>query len=250
VTIALVKPPPAVETQERLTPRERLESLCDEGSFHALRTGVISARTGDRAVPGDGVLAGAGAVGGRPVFCYSEDPSFMGGSLGAAHAETIVRVMQLAGQSGTPVVSFVESGGARLQEGHASLAGYGRIFRESVLLSRRVPQVTVVSGISAGGGAYSPALTDFVVMTDRARMFLTGPRVVREALGEEVSMEELGGPRVHERNGVCQLVASSSGTSQALSAESRRCSRRRLRRRPIPRSRCPLRHGASTTSAR
>jgi len=206
VTIALAKPPAAVEAQERLEPRERLEALCDRGSFRPLRTGVISAGVGDRAVPGDGVLAGAGTVGGRPVFCYSEDPSFMGGSLGAAHAETIVRVMQLAGQSGTPVVGFVESGGARLQEGHASLAGYGRIFRESVRLSGRVPQVTVVSGISAGGGAYSPALTDFVVMTDRARMFLTGPRVVREALGEEVSMEELGGPRIHERNGVCHVV--------------------------------------------
>ena len=112
----------------------------------------------------------------------------MGGSLGEAHAQTIVRVIELAGRAGAPVVGFVESGGARLQEGHAALAGYGRIFRESVALSRRVPQVSIVSGISAGGGSYAPALTDFVVMTERARMFLTGPRVVREALGEEVSM--------------------------------------------------------------
>ena len=131
----------------------------------------------------------------------------MGGSLGETHAETIVRVMRLAGQARAPVVGFVESGGARLQEGHASLAGYARIFRESVALAGVVPQITIVSGVSAGGGAYSPALTDFVIMTERARMFLTGPKVVREALGEDVSMEELGGPHVHERNGVCQLVA-------------------------------------------
>jgi acetyl-CoA carboxylase carboxyltransferase component len=131
----------------------------------------------------------------------------MGGSLGEAHAESIVRVMRLAGRAGAPVVGFVESGGARLQEGHAALAGYGRIFRASVELAGRVPQISIVTGVSAGGGAYSPALTDFVIMTERARMFLTGPRVVEQALGEVVSTEALGGPRVHERNGVCQLVA-------------------------------------------
>ena len=131
----------------------------------------------------------------------------MGGSLGAAHADSIVRVLELAGQSGVPVVGFVESGGARLQEGHAALAGYGRIFRASVELSSKVPQVTVVGGVAAGGGAYSPALTDFVVMTESARMFLTGPKIVEAALGEQVSMEDLGGPSVHSPNGVCQLVA-------------------------------------------
>src|SRR5919197_1521475 len=196
------------QTEEiRLTPLERLEALCDPGSFRAIRSGVISPQAGDRAIPGDGVVAGAGRVAGRAVFCYSEDPSFMGGSLGSEHAETIVAVMRLAGRAGAPIVGFVESGGARLQEGHAALSGYGRIFHESVKLSGRVPQVTVVTGVSAGGGAYSPALTDFVVMTERARMFLTGPRVVEQALGEVVSTEALGGPRVHERNGVCQLVA-------------------------------------------
>jgi len=199
----------AEEARESLTPLERLEALCDPASFRAIRSGVVSHRAGDRARSGDGVLAGAGTVDGRPVFCYAQDPSFMGGSLGEAHAESIVRVMSLAGQAGAPVVGFVESGGARLQEGHAALAGYGRIFRASVELSELVPQVTVVTGVSAGGGAYSPALTDFVLMTDRARMFLTGPKVVRQALGEDVSMDELGGTRVHERNGVCQLTAGS-----------------------------------------
>ncbi len=205
MTVAVAPKPAAA--RERLSPLERLEALCDPGSFRALRTGVVSTRVGERALAGDGVLAGAGSVGGRPVFCYSEDPSFMGGSLGEMHAETIVRVMRLAGQAGAPVVGFVESSGARLQEGHASLAGYARIFRESVALSSKVTQITIVTGVSAGGGAYAPALTDFVVMTERARMFLTGPRVVRDALGEEVSMDDLGGPGVHERNGVCQLTA-------------------------------------------
>jgi acetyl-CoA carboxylase carboxyltransferase component len=105
------------------------------------------------------------------------------------------------------VVGFVRSGGARLQEGHAALAGYGRIFRASVELSRKVPQVSIVSGVSAGGGAYSPALTDFVAMTSDARMFLTGPKVVQEAMGESISMEDLGGPKLHARNGVCHLLA-------------------------------------------
>jgi acetyl-CoA carboxylase carboxyltransferase component len=206
MSTAVATPPRAEPAEAALTPLERLELLCDPGSFRALRSGIVSARAGDRAAPGDGVLAGAGSVGGRPLYCYSQDPSFMGGSLGEAHADSIVRVMRLAGRAGAPLVGFVESGGARLQEGHAALAGYGKIFRESVLLSGRVPQISVVTGVSAGGGAYSPALTDFVVMTERARMFLTGPKIVEAALGESVSMEELGGPDVHSRNGVCDLV--------------------------------------------
>ena len=197
----------------------RIEALCDPGSFRPLRSGVLSPRLGDRAREGDGVVAGAGQVLGRPVFCYAQDPSFMGGSLGEAHADSIVRVMELAAQASAPVVGFIESGGARLQEGHAGLAGYGRIFRASVELSAQVPQISVVTGVSAGGGAYSPALTDFLLMTREARMFLTGPRVVREALGEEVTMEELGGPRVHDGNGVCQLVAESEPDAAELIRE-------------------------------
>ncbi len=188
------------------SPRHRLENLCDEGSFRPIRSAVLSGGLGDRARPGDGVVAGAGRVGGCPVFCYCQDPSFLGGSLGESHADTIVRTMDLAGEAGAPVVGFVESGGARLQEGHSALAGYGRIFRSSVKLSRRVPQISVIDGVSAGGGAYSPALTDFVVMTDVARLFLTGPKVLEKAVGEKVSMEQLGGPEVHRANGVCQLT--------------------------------------------
>jgi acetyl-CoA carboxylase carboxyltransferase component len=199
----LTAPPPAAVD----TPLAQLEALCDAGSFRPLRSGVSSSRLGSRAIPGDGVVSGAGEIEGRPVFCYSQDPSFLGGSLGEVHAETIVRLLHMAGDAGAPVVGFVRSGGARLQEGHAALAGYGRIFRASVELSRKVPQVSIVSGVSAGGGAYSPALTDFVAMTADARMFLTGPKVVQEALGEEIGMEELGGPKLHGRTGVSHLLA-------------------------------------------
>ena len=210
---------PPRERQRPADPGQRLEALCDPGTFRPLRSRVLSSRLGERARASDGVLAGAGQISGRPVFCYSQDPAFLGGSLGEAHAETIVRVMRLAGDAGAPVVGFVESGGARLQEGHAALAGYGRIFRASVELSTRVPQVSIVSGVSAGGGAYSPALTDFVLMTEQARMFLTGPQVVREALGEDVSMEDLGGPRVHGANGVCQLIAADEAEATATARE-------------------------------
>jgi acetyl-CoA carboxylase carboxyltransferase component len=190
----------------RLSPLERLEAVCDPGSVQVLRSRVASERLGDRALPGDGVVGATGMVGGRPIACYAEDGSFFGGSLGERHADTIVRVLEIAGRAGIPVVGFVESGGARMQEGTAALAGYGRIFRESVALGGVVPQISVVSGASAGGGAYSPALTDLILMTEDAAMFLTGPGVVREALGEDVDAVSLGGPRVHERNGVCHLV--------------------------------------------
>ncbi len=190
-----------------LSPLERLEALCDRDSLHLIRTEVVSGAMGDRARLGDGVLGGAGTIDGRPVFCYAQDPGYAGGSLGEAHADTIVRVLELAGRSRAPVVGFVSSGGARMQEGIDALAGYARVFRHTVSLSGRVPQVSVVTGVSAGGGAYSPALTDWIVMTEASSMFLTGPGVVREVLGEDVDAATLGGARVHRRNGVCQFVA-------------------------------------------
>lgn len=215
MSVALATSPVAEAAPAADDPRAQLELLCDPGSFRALRSGVSSPRLGERSAPGDGVVAGAGTVNGRPVFCYSQDPKFLGGSLGQVHAETIVRTMRMAGDAGAPVVGFVRSGGARLQEGHAALDGYGYIFRASVELSRRVPQISILDGVSAGGGAYSPALTDFVVMTEEARMFLTGPKVVAEAMGEEISMEDLGGPRLHSRNGVCRLVARDTAAAAA-----------------------------------
>jgi acetyl-CoA carboxylase carboxyltransferase component len=208
--------PELLPTQEHLSPLERLETLCDPGTLELIRTQVVSSRMGEKARAGDGVLAGSGLVGGRPVFCYAQDSSYAGGSLGAAHADSIVRVLELAERSRAPVVGFVGSGGARMQEGVSALGGYGRIFRRTVGLSGLVPQITVVSGLSAGGGAYSPALTDWVVMTREASMFLTGPGVVREALGEDVTAQELGGHRVHERNGVCHLVSPSDRDAAML----------------------------------
>jgi acetyl-CoA carboxylase carboxyltransferase component len=194
------------EAPARLGALERLEALCDPGTVQVLRSRVLSPRLGGRAVAGDGVVGATGLVCGRPVACYAQDGSYLGGSLGERHADTIVRVLEIAARASIPVVGFVESGGARMQEGTAALAGYGRIFRHTVGLTGVVPQISVVSGASAGGGAYSPALTDLIVMTEDAAMFLTGPGVVREALGEEIDAADLGGPHVHDRNGVCHLV--------------------------------------------
>jgi acetyl-CoA carboxylase carboxyltransferase component len=205
----LPAPPP------RLDPLQRLEALCDPGTVRVLRSRARSTRLGDRAVAGDGVVGATGAVHGRPIACYAQNGAYFGGSLGERHADTIVRVLTLAGRARMPVVGFVESGGARMQEGTAALAGYGRIFRETVALTGVVPQISIVSGASAGGGAYSPALTDLIVMTEDAAMFLTGPGVVREALGEEIDAAGLGGPHVHDRNGVCHLVERDEASAAA-----------------------------------
>jgi acetyl-CoA carboxylase carboxyltransferase component len=185
----------------------RLKALCDPGSLHVIRSTVLPRRESKRMAPGDGVVGASGTIAGRPVFCYAQDQGFAGGSLGEAHADTIIRVMELAERAEAPVVGFIASGGARMDDGIAALGGYGRIFRHNVRLSGRVPQISVISGVSAGGGSYSPALTDFVVMTEDSAMFLTGPGVVREVMGEDVDAAELGGPRVHSANGVSQFVA-------------------------------------------
>jgi len=203
-TLALVPP-----STEKLTALERLEALCDPGSLQVMRSEVRSTRMGERTSPNDGVIGATGLVGGHPVACYAQDPSYIGGSLGEVQAETICRVLRTAGRARMPVVSFIESAGARLQEGVAALAGYGRIFNENVALSGQVPQISVICGPSAGGGSYSPALTDFVVMTKQASMFLTGPSVVKEVMGEDVDAATLGGAKIHDRNGVCQLGADS-----------------------------------------
>jgi acetyl-CoA carboxylase carboxyltransferase component len=205
-----------VEEPRTLSAHERLEALCDPGSLHVIRSTVLPRRQSRRVSPGDGVVGAAGRIAGRPIYCYAQDQSFVGGSLGEAHADTIVRVMRLAGRAGAPVIGFVASGGARMDDGLGALGGYGRIFRENVALSGRVPQISVMAGLSAGGGAYSPALTDFVVMTEQSAMFLTGPGVVREVTGEDVDAAGLGGPKVHERNGVCQFVAADDVASTRL----------------------------------
>jgi acetyl-CoA carboxylase carboxyltransferase component len=207
------------EQRDTLTPLERLEALCDPGSLQLIRTEVLSPAMGDKARQGDGVLGGSGTVGGRTVFCYAQDPRYAGGSLGEPHADTIARVLELAERGRAPVVGFVSSGGARMQEGIGALGGYGRIFRRTVALSGKVPQISIVTGLSAGGGAYSPALTDWIVMTEESSMFLTGPGVVREALGEVVDAETLGGSKVHAKNGVCHFVARDDSDAAALARD-------------------------------
>jgi acetyl-CoA carboxylase carboxyltransferase component len=201
------RPLAVVEEPRELDAHGRLEALCDPGSLQVIRSSVLPRREAKRMRPGDGVVGASGTIAGRPVFCYAQDQSFIGGSLGEAHADTIVRVMELAERAAAPVVGFVASGGARMDDGVAALAGYGRIFRQNVRLSGRVPQISVISGVSAGGGSYSPALTDFVVMTEQSAMFLTGPGIVREVMGEDVDAAGLGGPRVHAQNGVSQFIA-------------------------------------------
>ena len=202
MTLALVPRP-----DERLTPLERLEVLCDPGSLDLLRTEVLSRRMGEKARPGDGVIGASGRVDGRAVAVFAQDASFAGGSLGEAHAETVVAVLELAERSRVPIIGFVESAGARMQEGLAALTGYAKIFRRHVRLSGLVPQISVICGASAGGGSYAPALTDFVIMTEQASMFLTGPGVVAKVTGEDVVAAALGGHRVHERSGGSPLVA-------------------------------------------
>jgi len=187
-----------LEPSDPRSPLRRLTQLCDAGSLRLLNP------------PNDdpvAVVAAVGRVGGRPVVCYGHDASLSAGAVGAAEAELVVRALRLARDRSVPVVAFLESAGARLQEGAAALGGFGRIFYENVALTGRVPQISVIAGLSAGGGCYSPALTDFTVMTDEAAMFLTGPGVVKEVLGEQIGVPELGGPDIHEANGVCHFVA-------------------------------------------
>jgi acetyl-CoA carboxylase carboxyltransferase component len=190
---------------------DRLPLLFDPGSVRGL-----PAVAAERPLS---VRAAVGTVGRRPVVAYAQDSSIGGGAVGAAEAETVVRAMERARRLRAPVVAFLESAGARLQDGPAALGGFGRIFAANVALTGVVPQISVITGTSAGGGCYSPALTDFIVMTRAAEMFLTGPRIVHEAVGEVVSSQALGGPRVHERNGVCHAVAADDREAVALVRE-------------------------------
>src|SRR5207249_4357457 len=158
---------------------------------------------------GDGVVTGWGAVHGRTVFVYAHDFRALGGSLGEAHAAKIHKVMDMAAKAGAPLVSLNDGAGARIQEGVTALAGYGGIFRRNVRSSGVIPQISVMLGPCAGGAAYSPALTDFVFMVrGTSQMFITGPDVIKEVTGEEVTMEDLGGAKVHsEVSGCADAVA-------------------------------------------
>jgi acetyl-CoA carboxylase carboxyltransferase component len=196
----------------KLTARQRIELLLDPGTFTETNTFVRHNSQGfgmeKKKFYTDGVITGFGQVNGRLVYVYSQDFTILGGSLGEAHAQKITKVMDQAIQNGSPLIGFNDSGGARIQEGAKSLAGYGDIFLRNVQASGIIPQISCIVGPSAGGAVYSPALTDFVVMTeDTSYMFVTGPAVVKAVTGEETTFEELGGSSTHSSNsGIAHLV--------------------------------------------
>jgi propionyl-CoA carboxylase beta subunit len=204
----------------KLTARERLELLLDAGSFIELDRLVKSqdaAEPGKRAAIGDGVVTGTGEIDGRRVCVFAQDFTVLGGSLGAAHASKIVKVMDLALKIGAPIIGLSDSGGARIQEGVQALAGYADIFHRNVRASGVVPQISCIMGPCAGGAVYSPAITDFVFMVeDTSYMFITGPDVIRAVTHEEVTKEELGGASAHARkSGVCHFTSADDASCLA-----------------------------------
>ncbi len=199
----------------KLTARERLDLLFDKGSFHETDPFVVH-RTHDfglekQKFPGDSVVTGWGMIDGRLVYAFAQDFTVFGGSLGEVHAEKVCKVFDLALKNGAPVIALNDSGGARIQEGVVSLAGYADIFLRNTLASGVIPQISAILGPCAGGAVYSPALTDFVFMVrGTSNMFVTGPDVVKAVTHEEVSANELGGADAHaEKSGVCHVTAES-----------------------------------------
>ncbi|MCU0505689.1 MAG: methylmalonyl-CoA carboxyltransferase, partial [Chloroflexi bacterium] len=200
-------------TWGKLTARERIDLLLDPGSFVELDAFVTHRShefgLGDQHFLGDGVVTGHGTIDGRLVFLFSQDFTVFGGSLSEVFAEKVCKVMDMAVKVGCPVVGINDSGGARIQEGVVSLAGYAEIFWRNVQASGVVPQISLVMGPCAGGAVYSPAITDFVLMAEgTSYMFITGPDVVKTVTGEEVDFEQLGGAATHAtKSGVAHLVA-------------------------------------------
>ena len=188
----------------KLTARERIDLLLDEGSFEEFDM-FVSHRCTDFGMEqqkpaGDGVVTGWGTINGRQVYVFSQDFTVLGGSVSATHAQKICKIMDMAMQNGAPVIGINDSGGARIQEGVDSLAGYGEVFKRNVMASGVVPQISVIMGPCAGGAVYSPAMTDFIFMVkDSSYMFVTGPDVVKTVTNEQVSAEELGGAGTHTK---------------------------------------------------
>jgi propionyl-CoA carboxylase beta chain len=202
----------AQHAKGRLTARERLEILLDEDSFEELDMYVEHNCTdfgmAGGAIPGDGAVTGSGTINGRLVFVFSQDFTVFGGSLSERQAQKICKIMDMAVKVGAPVIGLNDSGGARIQEGVGSLAGYGQIFQRNVRASGVIPQISVIMGPCAGGAVYSPAMTDFIFMVkDSSYMFVTGPEVVKTVTGEEVTQEQLGGALTHTtRTSVADLA--------------------------------------------
>ena len=203
-----------IHAKGKLTARERIYALLDEGSFVELDA-LAKHRSsnfglGEKRPLGDGVVTGFGTIDGRDVCIFSQDVSVFGGSLGEVYGEKIVKVQQLALKTGRPLIGINEGAGARIQEGVVSLGLYSQIFHNNVIASGVIPQISLIMGPAAGGHVYSPALTDFIVMVDQtSQMFITGPDVIKTVTGEDVTMEELGGAHTHEaKSGTTHYVAS------------------------------------------
>ena len=202
----------AQHSKGKLTARERLEVLLDEGTFEEWDMFVehrcVDFGMADQKIPGDGVVTGYGMINGRLVFVYSQDFTVFGGALSESHAEKICKVMDQAMKVGAPVIGLNDSGGARIQEGVASLGGYADVFQRNAMASGVIPQISMIMGPSAGGAVYSPAMTDFIFMVkDSSYMFVTGPEVVKTVTHEEVTAEELGGAITHStKSGVADLA--------------------------------------------
>ncbi|MBP5856164.1 acyl-CoA carboxylase subunit beta [Marivibrio halodurans] len=202
----------AQHAKGKLTARERIALFLDEGSFEEwdmfVEHDCHDFGMDEQRTPGDGVVTGHGLVNGRPVFVFSQDFTVFGGSLSAAHARKICKIMDQAMKVGVPVIGLNDSGGARIQEGVASLAGYADVFQRNVLASGVVPQISLIMGPCAGGAVYSPAMTDFIFMVkDSSYMFVTGPEVVKTVTNEEVTAEDLGGAITHtSKSGVADLA--------------------------------------------
>src|SRR5688500_14634733 len=220
--------PARVEKQKssgKLTARERIEFLLDEGSFEEFDKFVVHRSTDfgleEQKFLGDGVITGHGLVDGREVFVFAQDFTVFGGSLSEAHAGKICKIMDLAMKTGAPIVGLNDSGGARIQEGVESLGGYAEIFLRNTLASGVVPQISAIMGPCAGGAVYSPAITDFILMVkETSYMFVTGPDVIRTVTHQEVTKEKLGGAMTHnETSGVAHFAAESDEDALATIRE-------------------------------
>jgi propionyl-CoA carboxylase beta chain len=202
----------AQHTKGKLTARERIELLLDDGTFEEWDMFKEHRCTdfgmAETKIPSDGVVTGYGTINGRMVFIFSQDFTVFGGALSEAHAEKICKIMDKAMQVGAPVIGLNDSGGARIQEGVAALGGYADVFQRNVMASGVIPQISLIMGPCAGGAVYSPAMTDFIFMVkDTSYMFVTGPEVVKTVTHEEVTAEELGGALTHTtKSGVADLA--------------------------------------------
>jgi acetyl-CoA carboxylase carboxyltransferase component len=223
--IALDADPKASAKQHaegKLTARERVDKLLDAGTFveefMLAETPCTDFGMAEKKLPSDGVVTGFGKIDGRPVYVYSQDRAVMAGSVGSAHAEKIAYVIQTARKLGVPVIGLNDSAGARIQEGLAVTSAIGKIFFENSIASGCIPQISAIMGPCIGVGSYSPALTDFILQVQSSsQMFITGPAVIKEVLGETVTMEELGGAKIHsEVSGVTDLVAKNDEECLAL----------------------------------